>query len=110
MPWRPVSMPELMTRAGLPITIEPGRTFPNTTLPAPTIELSPILAPGKMKLPAPMKQRLPIHVSNWRLFTPSCVKITAPKVTIVSSPIWTPRGLVRSSFAVNEISQSLPIS
>lgn len=42
--------------AGLPATTELGGTSFVTILPAPTIELGPIVTPGKIILPCPIKQ------------------------------------------------------
>jgi hypothetical protein len=99
-----------MTRAGLPTTIDRGGTSFTTTLPAPTIELCPTSTPGNITLRAPIKHCRPIRVSRWRLLMASCDKTTASKVTIVSSPMWIPRGLVLSSLAENDIWQPTPIS
>ena len=56
-------MPLRTMRAGFPATMQPGGTSRVTTLPAPTIELSPMLTPGIRMLWAPMKQRSPTRVS-----------------------------------------------
>ena len=46
--------------AGLPTYIELLSIFPETTLPAPIITLSPIMLPFKMTVLTPIKQLLPI--------------------------------------------------
>src|SRR5690606_8962892 len=46
-------------RAGLPITVTPSPTSRTTTLPAPTVQPSPIFTPGITRDPAPMSVSLP---------------------------------------------------
>ena len=49
-----------ITLHGFPITIEKSGISPLTTAPAPIIQCSPMLDPGNIIAPAPMKELVPI--------------------------------------------------
>ena len=52
----------LINLAGFPATITFGGTSLVTTLPAPTIELSPIVIPGNIIAPEPIQTLFPICI------------------------------------------------
>ena len=81
------------TLPGLPTTSEAGGMSPRTTAPAPTIESSPILEPGRMIAPAPTKTRSPIMTRAmrvkpiWRFMLASWAKMITPGESPDSSPM-----------------------
>ena len=53
---------EILSSAGLPITVAPGGTSRTTTAPAATMAPAPTVRPGQITAPAPMDAPIPITV------------------------------------------------
>ena len=64
-----------------------NRGYPNTTEPPPTMHSSPMVTPGRMTAPPPMKQRAPMWIGRLSPVSGSRVKSRVLNATRVSSPM-----------------------